>query len=74
MTKRRSWDHSFPAYSAISKHSEVDTEGVPATAHPHDAAMPLRADIVTNVNRREELQSPAPKTESGLYIVPKVIE
>lgn len=54
--------------------SEVDTEGVPATAHPHDAAMPLRADIVTNVNRREELQSPAPKTESGLYIVPKVIE
>jgi aspartyl-tRNA(Asn)/glutamyl-tRNA(Gln) amidotransferase subunit C len=58
----------------IEKLSEVDTEGVPATAHPHDAAMPLRANIVTNGNRRDELQKPAPKTESGLYVVPKVIE
>ncbi len=54
--------------------SEVDTEGVPATAHPHDAAMPLRANIVTNSDRRDVLQKPAPKTESGLYVVPKVIE
>lgn len=54
--------------------SQVNTEGVPATAHPHDAAMPLRANIVTNSNRREALQKPAPKTESGLYVVPKVIE
>ena len=54
--------------------SEVNTEGVPATAHPHDAAMPLRANVVTNSNRRDELQAPAPKTESGLYVVPKVIE
>jgi len=53
---------------------EVDTEGVEATAHPHDAAMPLRADVVTNANRREELLAPAPETESGLYVVPKVIE
>jgi aspartyl-tRNA(Asn)/glutamyl-tRNA(Gln) amidotransferase subunit C len=54
--------------------SEVNTEGVSATAHPHDAAMPLRANIVTNTNRRDALQSQAPKTESGLYVVPKVIE
>jgi aspartyl-tRNA(Asn)/glutamyl-tRNA(Gln) amidotransferase subunit C len=54
--------------------SEVDTEGVAATAHPHDAAMPLRANIVTNTNRRDALQAPAPKIESGLYVVPKVIE
>ncbi len=54
--------------------SEVTTEGVPATAHPHDAAMPLRANIVTNSNRREDLQKPSPKIESGLYVVPKVIE
>jgi len=58
----------------IEKLAEVNTDGVDATAHPHDAAMPLRANIVTNGNRREELQQPAPKTESGLYIVPKVIE
>ncbi len=54
--------------------SEVNTDGIPATAHPHDAAMPLRANIVTNNNRRDALQKPAPKTESGLYVVPKVIE
>ena len=54
--------------------SEVNTDGVVATAHPHDAAMPLRANIVTNGSRRDELQAPAPKTESGLYVVPKVIE
>ena len=54
--------------------SEVNTDGVLATAHPHDAAMPLRANVVTNGNRRDELQASAPKTESGLYVVPKVIE
>jgi len=58
----------------IEKLSEVNTEGVAATAHPHDAAMPLRANVVTNGNRRDELQASAPKTESGLYVVPKVIE
>jgi aspartyl-tRNA(Asn)/glutamyl-tRNA(Gln) amidotransferase subunit C len=54
--------------------SEVNTEGVPATAHPHDAAMPLRANVVTNSNCRDALQASAPKVESGLYVVPKVID
>jgi len=58
----------------VDQLAAVNTEGVAPTAHPHDAAMPLRANVVTNSNRREELQAPAPKTESGLYVVPKVIE
>jgi len=58
----------------VDQLQQVDTEGVIETAHPHDAAMPLRADVVTNTNRREELQKPAPEVESGLYVVPKVIE
>jgi len=58
----------------VDQLQEVDTEGVVETAHPHDAAMPLRADVVTNTNRRDVLQKPAPETESGLYVVPKVIE
>ena len=58
----------------IDKLSEVNTDGVPPTAHPHDVAMPQRADVVTNTNRRDALQKPAPRTESGLYVVPKVIE
>lgn len=58
----------------IEKLAEVDTTGVAPTAHPHDAAMPLRANIVSNGNRREQLQAVAPNVESGLYVVPKVIE
>jgi len=58
----------------IDKLSEVNTDGVKPTAHPHDVAMPQRADVVTNPDNREALQSVAPKTESGLYVVPKVIE
>ncbi len=58
----------------IEQLSEVDTDGIEPTAHPHDAAMPLRANVVSNTNRRDELQASAPKLESGLYVVPKVIE
>jgi len=58
----------------IDQLSAIDTSDVAPTAHPHDVAMPLRPDIVTNGNRRDALQQPAPATESGLYIVPKVIE
>jgi len=58
----------------IEQLSEVNTEGVAPTAHPHDAAMPLRANIVTNSNRRDALQAVAPQIQSGLYVVPKVIE
>ncbi len=58
----------------IDKLGEVNTDGVSPTAHPHDVAMPQRPDVVTNPNRRDALQQPAPRTESGLYVVPKVIE
>jgi aspartyl-tRNA(Asn)/glutamyl-tRNA(Gln) amidotransferase subunit C len=34
----------------------------------------LRADKVTEQNQREAFQAIAPKVESGLYLVPKVIE
>ena len=58
----------------IEKLAEVNTDGVPPTAHPHDVAMPQRVDVATNPDRRDALQKVAPRTESGLYVVPKVIE
>ncbi len=64
--------HSILGY--IDKLAEVNTDGITPTAHPHDVAMPQRADVVTNVDRREALQKSAPHTEAGLYVVPKVIE
>ncbi|GGY69810.1 aspartyl/glutamyl-tRNA(Asn/Gln) amidotransferase subunit C [Pseudoduganella albidiflava] len=56
----------------------VDTEGVPPLAHPLAAhmqvALRLRDDVPTEPNRRDDYQKVAPKTEDGLYLVPKVID
>ncbi len=52
----------------------VDTRGVEPLAHALDLELPLREDVVTEVNLREQYQSMSPQVESGLYLVPKVIE
>ncbi|XLZ67894.1 Asp-tRNA(Asn)/Glu-tRNA(Gln) amidotransferase subunit GatC [Massilia sp. SR12] len=56
----------------------VDTEGVAPLSHPlanaMQVALRLREDVATEPNRREEYQQVAPKTEDGLYLVPKVID
>lgn len=52
----------------------VDTEGVVPMSHPLDVAQRLRDDIVTETDRRNELQENAPAVEDGLYLVPRVIE
>ena len=53
----------------------VDTAGVEPMAHALDVAeQRLRADVVTETDRRELYQSVAPAVEDGLYRVPKVIE
>jgi aspartyl-tRNA(Asn)/glutamyl-tRNA(Gln) amidotransferase subunit C len=52
----------------------VDTSAVEPMANPLDATQPLRADQVTESNRREEFQAIAPAVEQGLYLVPRVIE
>lgn len=58
----------------MTQMSELNTEGVKPMAHPMDQVQRLRADIVTETNQRDYFQSVAPQTESGLYLVPKVIE
>lgn len=56
----------------------IDTTGVAPLAQPLAAvlALPLRLreDVVTETDRRDDYQAPAPKTQDGLYLVPKVIE
>ena len=56
----------------------VDTTGVAPLAQPLSAilALPLRLrdDVVTEENHRADYQAPAPKTQDGLYLVPKVID
>ena len=52
----------------------VDTSGIEPMANSLDATQRLREDIVTESNKREQLQAVAPATEDGLYLVPKVID
>ncbi len=52
----------------------VDTEGVEPMAHPANATLLLRDDVVTESDQREALQAPAPATQDGYFLVPRVIE
>ena len=58
----------------IDQMQSVDTESVEPLAHPLDAVQRLRADAVTEQDQRDALQTLAPASEDGLYLVPKVIE
>ena len=58
----------------VEQLNSVDTDGVKPMAHPLDAVQRLRADEVTEVNDRENLQAHAPETADGLYLVPRVVE
>ena len=52
----------------------IDTECVEPLKSPFDHPQPLRADVVTETDHREQYQAIAPATQDGLYLVPRVIE
>ena len=54
--------------------NEVETSEISAMSHPLDLSQPTRQDEVTEENLREELLKNAPSVQSGLFLVPKVIE
>jgi aspartyl-tRNA(Asn)/glutamyl-tRNA(Gln) amidotransferase subunit C len=58
----------------VDEMQAIDTTGVEPLAHPLDGEQRLRVDEVSEMNQREQLQSVAPATEEGLFLVPKVIE
>ncbi len=66
-------------FALVEQMKAVDTSGVAPLAHPvaawrDDLAMRLRDDAVTEPNRRDDYQQPAPMVQDGLFLVPKVIE
>lgn len=61
-------------FSLIEEMQAVDTTGVEPMAHAQDLTQRLRADEVTEIDRRDSFLSVAPETEAGLFLVPKVIE
>ena len=58
----------------VDQLQSVDTSAIEPLANPLDATQRLRADVVTESNRRDEFQAIAPAVENGLYLVPKVID
>jgi aspartyl-tRNA(Asn)/glutamyl-tRNA(Gln) amidotransferase subunit C len=67
----------------IEQMQAVDTTGITPMSHSQDVVQRLREDVVTATNMREAFQANAPKlgngsttqaVDSGLYLVPKVIE
>jgi len=67
----------------IEQMQAVNTEGILPMSHSQDVVQRLREDVVTKTNQREEFQKNAPAlgngsaeraVDSGLYLVPKVIE
>ena len=60
--------------SLVEQMNAADTKDVQPLAHPLDRHLRMRVDEVTETDQRNALQSIAPATEDGLYLVPKVIE
>lgn len=67
----------------IEQMQAVNTEGIVPMSHSQDVVQRLREDVVTKTNQREAFQNIAPAlgngsteraVDSGLYLVPKVIE
>jgi aspartyl-tRNA(Asn)/glutamyl-tRNA(Gln) amidotransferase subunit C len=52
----------------------AQTDQVEPMAHPLNMVQPLRDDRVTEIDERDLFQANASQLESGLYLVPKVIE
>lgn len=61
-------------FAMVEKMQNVDTDGIEPMAHPHEVALRLREDSVTESDHAAEYQAVAPEVRNRLYIVPQVIE
>ncbi len=58
----------------IEQMQAVDTSTIAPMSHAQDVMQRLRIDTVTEVDQHKLFQSLTTQIESGLYLVPKVIE
>lgn len=61
-------------FELVEKMQTVDTTDVEPMAHPHEVALRLREDRVTETDCAAQYQAIAPDVRNRLYIVPQVIE
>jgi aspartyl-tRNA(Asn)/glutamyl-tRNA(Gln) amidotransferase subunit C len=58
----------------VAQLQAVDTAGVAPMAAVIPHPMPMREDVVTDGNRRDDILANAPEKAQGFFAVPKVIE
>ncbi len=58
----------------VEQLNEVDTTGVAPMASVAVAGLPMRDDLVSDGNRRDDILGNAPRTARGFFVVPKVVE
>lgn len=58
----------------IEQLNEVDVEGVAPMTTPVAMSLPMREDVVTDGNIRDQVLANAPRAEDGFFVVPKVVE
>lgn len=61
-------------FTLVEKMQTVNTDGIEPMAHPHEVALRLREDVVSENDHAAEYQTVAPEVRNRLYIVPQVIE
>lgn len=58
----------------VEQLNEVDTTGVAPMASVAVAGLPMRDDLVSDGDRRDDILGNAPRTARGFFVVPKVVE
>lgn len=58
----------------IDQLNAVDVKDLEPMTYPFGANLRLREDVVNEQSQHEPFLALAPETQSGLYLVPKVIE
>ena len=58
----------------IDKLQQIDTAGIDPMLSPVEHDLPMRDDVVTDGNIREQILKNAPDAERGYFTVPKVID
>ena len=61
-------------FELIERMQAVDVSGIEPMSHAQDLTLRLREDVVSEDDQRRLFQAVAPQVESGLYLVPRVIE
>jgi len=58
----------------IEQLNEVDVDGVEPMTSVVETSLPMREDVVTDGNRRDEVLANAPKSDAGFFVVPRSVE